>query len=320
MASLKHLIAAGPARILGPIYAENFIVPNGTSSQILLANGSTLAKSDIVSYIQTVASTATGAYEIGKITINGTQTTIYGKDTTGGGGGGGASELNDLSDVTITGTSYSSQILKYDGTNWANVPYNIPSGTCSDSSTSAKVVTINGITVLTDGLMIRVKNSATAVSSSATLNLNGLGAKPVYYNQDGTWAQISTSSHWGANAAYTFIYDTLGLSTGRWLMLDRDFNTNTSVTPTNVTDTTAYRMLLAPGTTYSTNGQPKSTANITGTGAGTLTAVKFVTSTGTSSQFVKGDGTLGTYVNILTGSSAPTSDQGSNGDIYIKTV
>ena len=32
-------------------------------------------------YSQTVASTATGAYEIGKITVDGTETTIYGKDT-----------------------------------------------------------------------------------------------------------------------------------------------------------------------------------------------------------------------------------------------
>ena len=36
---------------------------------------------DAVSYSQTVASSASGAYEVGKITINGTATTIYGKDT-----------------------------------------------------------------------------------------------------------------------------------------------------------------------------------------------------------------------------------------------
>ena len=36
---------------------------------------------DAVSYSQTVASSTSGAYEVGKITINGTATTIYGKDT-----------------------------------------------------------------------------------------------------------------------------------------------------------------------------------------------------------------------------------------------
>ena len=36
---------------------------------------------DAVSYSQTVASSDSGAYEVGKITINGSATTIYGKDT-----------------------------------------------------------------------------------------------------------------------------------------------------------------------------------------------------------------------------------------------
>lgn len=121
MASLKNLIAAGPARILGPIYAENFIKVNGTDSQILLANGNTLAKSDIVSYIQTVNSSTTGAYEIGKITINGTQTTIYGKDTTGG-GGGGVTSLENLDDVDLDSSTLSGkQILIYgDEGKWIN--------------------------------------------------------------------------------------------------------------------------------------------------------------------------------------------------------
>lgn len=53
---------------------------------------------------------------------------------------------------------------------------------------------------------------------------------------------------------------------------------------------------------------------------GPIYAENFITINGTASQFIKGNGTLGTYVNILTGSSAPTSSQGSNGDIYIKTT
>ena len=36
---------------------------------------------DAVSYSQTSGSSVSGSYEIGKITINGTATTIYGKDT-----------------------------------------------------------------------------------------------------------------------------------------------------------------------------------------------------------------------------------------------
>ena len=121
MAALKDLIVSGPGRILGPLYSDSFIKTNGTDSQILLADGNTLAKSDIVSYIQTVASTATGAYEIGKITINGTQTTIYGKDTTGG-GGGGVTSLENLDDVDLDSSTLSGkQILIYgDEGKWIN--------------------------------------------------------------------------------------------------------------------------------------------------------------------------------------------------------
>lgn len=120
MAALKDLIVSGPGRILGPLYSDSFIKTNGTSSQILLADGNTLAKSDIVSYSQTVASTTTGAYVIGKITINGTQTTIYGKDTTGG-GGGGVTLLENLDDVDLDSSLTSKQILIYgEGGKWIN--------------------------------------------------------------------------------------------------------------------------------------------------------------------------------------------------------
>jgi hypothetical protein len=50
--------------------------PSAVKAAYDLANGKST-----VSYSQTVAQSASGAYEIGKITINGTATTIYGKDT-----------------------------------------------------------------------------------------------------------------------------------------------------------------------------------------------------------------------------------------------
>lgn len=48
---------------------------------VLPSTGGTILNTGTTSYTQTVASSATGAYEIGKIKINGTTTTIYGKDT-----------------------------------------------------------------------------------------------------------------------------------------------------------------------------------------------------------------------------------------------
>ena len=50
--------------------------PKAVKAAYDLANGKST-----VSYSQTLASSTSGAYEIGKITINGTATTIYGKDT-----------------------------------------------------------------------------------------------------------------------------------------------------------------------------------------------------------------------------------------------
>ena len=51
-----------------------------TAADKVKLNGIT-ESADAVSYSQTVASSTSGAYEVGKITINGTATTIYGKDT-----------------------------------------------------------------------------------------------------------------------------------------------------------------------------------------------------------------------------------------------
>lgn len=70
-----------------------------------------------VSYSPTVTSSTTGSYVIGTLTVNGTSTTIYGKDTTSSGGGGGASYLGDLNDVSTTGAS-SGQALVYNGESW----------------------------------------------------------------------------------------------------------------------------------------------------------------------------------------------------------
>lgn len=48
---------------------------------VLPSTGGTVLNTGTTTYTQTVASSVTGAYEIGKIKINGTTTTIYGKDT-----------------------------------------------------------------------------------------------------------------------------------------------------------------------------------------------------------------------------------------------
>lgn len=67
---------------------------------VLPSTGGTILNDQTTSYTQTVASSATGAYEIGKIKINGTSTTIYGKDTGTSYGISGAYGTNNNTWVT----------------------------------------------------------------------------------------------------------------------------------------------------------------------------------------------------------------------------
>lgn len=86
---------------------------------------------------------------------------------------------------------------------------NVAYGTCStEAATAAKEVTVSGNTnwVLAAGSIITVLFSATNTASNPTLNVNGTGAKNIFYGA----SQITTSSlSYGgyANRPMTFMYD-----------------------------------------------------------------------------------------------------------------
>ena len=86
---------------------------------------------------------------------------------------------------------------------------NVAYGTCSTAAgTAAKVITVSGNTnwALTAGSFVTVVFSATNTAENPTLNINGTGAKNVYYNG----SQITTSSLGMAGTAstpMTFMYD-----------------------------------------------------------------------------------------------------------------
>ena len=70
----------------------------------------------------------------------------------------------------------------------------------------AKTVQIDGITSLEPGQVIFVKPKTTSTVANSTLNLNGLGAKDMMYNN----AAITTSTDsivWNANYVSIFVYD-----------------------------------------------------------------------------------------------------------------
>lgn len=64
-----------------------------------------------VSYSPTVTSSTTGSYVIGTLTVNGTNTTIYGKDTTSSGGGGSGSSYDFNNTSLAYSSTYSEQGL-----------------------------------------------------------------------------------------------------------------------------------------------------------------------------------------------------------------
>ena len=76
-------------------------------------------------------------------------------------------------------------------------------------TTSAYTATITGVT-LTHGTMIALRFNATN-AKNATLNVNSLGAKPIYYK-----GAAITASRAPANAVMLLVYDTTQVSTGAW--------------------------------------------------------------------------------------------------------
>lgn len=83
----------------------------------------------------------------------------------------------------------------------------------ANGTTSAYTASITGITALTQNLMIVVFPYANN-AANATLNVNNLGAKPIYYKG----AKV-TASKFTKDAATLLIYDTVKVSTGAWHMI-----------------------------------------------------------------------------------------------------
>ena len=93
-----------------------------------------------------------------------------------------------------------------------NKSMNIGHGTLG-GTTSAYTVSINGVT-LTDGTIIAVYNAVGANLANATLNVNGLGAKPLY-NQN----TAISKSRMPAGVTVLLLYNTELLGTGCWQII-----------------------------------------------------------------------------------------------------
>ena len=102
----------------------------------------------------------------------------------------------------------------------------IPFGRCDATSTAtAFTATVDGLTELTDGTCVMLQNGVVTSASGFTVNVNGLGAKPVYSS-----LAAETRDTTIFNAAYTmlFVYDSQRVSGGAWICYrGYDSNTNT---------------------------------------------------------------------------------------------
>ena len=151
--------------------------------------------------------------------------------------------INDSNHLTaaklITSGGTSSQFIKGDGSldsntyagaqtsgGAANKAVSIPFGQVDSTSTStAFTATVDGITELRDGVCVYLKNGVVTSATNCTLDVNGLGAKPIYSSQAATTRVTST---FNINYTDLFVYNSSRVEGGCWdLFYGYNSDTNT---------------------------------------------------------------------------------------------
>ena len=196
--------------------------------------------------------------------------------------------------------------------NNANIAKHLYFGDASGSST-AKTASITGITTLEDGIYCILTNNNTASASGWTLNINSLGAKPVYV-ASGTG--ISTSQ-FGKSYTALFVYDSsLNSGSGGW-RIGTLYNSNTQYSVM-----TAAEMITGTATSARTLTATviKSTFDISGNEeSGYDLLIRGITGTAASKTQINNLlNKLERGSKIFWGSSQPTTDV-QDGDIFVNT-
>ena len=127
------------------------------------------------------------------------------------------------SDLTNDGSDGTAAYLETDETAYktASIPY----GQCDSTSTSTVyTATIPGITELRDGVCMWLKNGVVNSAANFTININNLGAKPVYSNMA---AASRDTTLWNANYTMLFVYDSTRVEGGCWILY-RGWNSDTN--------------------------------------------------------------------------------------------
>ena len=128
--------------------------------------------------------------------------------------------------------SFISAIKTPNNTNYSVRAAAIPYGEVDDTSTdTAFTATVNGVYELSDGVCVYLRNNVVTSAAGFTININGLGAKPVYSNMAAATAQTNL---FNINYTVLFIYNETRISGGCW-----DFYRGYTVSNT---DTIGYQL------------------------------------------------------------------------------
>lgn len=127
------------------------------------------------------------------------------------------------SNLTNDGSDGTAAYLETDETAYRTT--SIPYGHCDSTSTATVfTATVPGITELRDGVVMWLKNGVVTSASGFTININNLGAKPVYSNLS---AATRDTTIWNVNYTMMFVYDSTRASGGCWILY-RGYNSDTN--------------------------------------------------------------------------------------------
>jgi hypothetical protein len=194
---------------------------------------------------------------------------------------------------TVTGFLTSHQTIKQEGIIGATVN-RYASCTTTAGTAEKKASVTAGTFSLATGTRVTVNFSNKNTANNPTLNINSKGAKNIFHNG----AQITSGANKGLLCgACDFVYDGT-----QWLLIGNYVDTNNTYTVNNGTLTIKGGSTTA--TTFTANSSTSPTLTISGSRGTTVTAASG-TITVSSPQ-------------IYSSTSAPTSSDGSNGDIWIQ--
>lgn len=140
--------------------------------------------------------------------------------------------------------------------------FTLPYGSCSTAAgTAAKTVDVDNFSLET-GARVLVKFTVTNTAASPTLNVEGTGAKAIYYN-----GAAITAGYLKANKTYEFVYNGT-----QWDMIS-DVDTNTTYTFNGAVSTIKDSNLTASRALVSNSSGKIATSDVTSTELGYLDGV-----------------------------------------------